>query len=85
MLAKIIELSAVLIAAGILLGIVAIPIFMGTPTTFYTNTSETNTTTWIVIGTFGAQNAVVWGAIITIALASVVLLIIRMFQSRHTE
>lgn len=85
MLAKVIELSAVLIVVGVLLGIVAIPIFMATPTIFYTNTSSTNTSTWIVAGTFGVANYLIWGVIITVALAAVIMLIIRMFQHRSAE
>ncbi len=85
MTSKIIELSAVIIVLGVFMGIVAIPIFMGVPTTYYTNTSGTNTTVWIVTGTFGVTNFLVWGAVVTVALAAVVMLIIRMFQHKHAE
>ena len=63
MLGKVIELAASVLVLGVLMGYIAIPIFMGT-----------NTTGW------GATNILIWGTIITISLAAVIMLFIRLFQ-----
>ncbi len=68
MLAKVIELSASVLVLGIVMGYIAIPIFMAT-----------NQTGW------SATNILIWGTIITIALAAVIMLFIRMFQHRSVE
>ena len=68
MLAKVIELSASVLVLGIVMGYIAIPIFMAT-----------NTTGW------SATNILIWGTIITISLAAVIMLFIRMFQHRGIE
>jgi RsiW-degrading membrane proteinase PrsW (M82 family) len=85
MLAKVIEVAATVLVTGVLLGMIAIPIFMGTPTSFYTNTSSSNQSTWIVIGTFGGVNLAIWGVIITLSLATVIILIIRTVQHHGAE
>ena len=68
MLGKVIELSAAVLVLGIIMGYIAIPIFMAT-----------NTTGWT------ATNILIWGTIITIALAAVIMLFIRLFQHRGAE
>jgi hypothetical protein len=68
MLGKVIELSASVLVLGIVMGYIAIPIFMGT-----------NTSGW------SATNILIWGTIITISLAAVIMLFIRMFQHHGAE
>ena len=68
MLGKVIELSASVLVLGIIMGYIAIPIFIAT-----------NTSGW------GATNILIWGVVITIALAAVIMLFIRMFQHHGAE
>jgi hypothetical protein len=63
-----IELGGALLVIAIIIGIIAIPIFM-----------QTNTSGW------STTNVLIWGTVITITLAALVMLIINKFRRTGGE
>jgi hypothetical protein len=63
-----IELGGALLVIAIIVGIIAIPIFM-----------QTNTSGW------STTNVLIWGTVVTVALAALVMLILGKFRKSGAE
>ena len=68
LMGKAIELGGALLVIAIIVGTIAVPIFIGV-----------NTSGW------GVTNILIWGTVLTVSFAALIMLIINMFKSQGTE